>query len=92
MGWVVAASLDPDHLALVFSPMKPDNAPRLAGDNQGEQGSGGGHGRHQQENVARERTPLPIKQVFVLCLMSFAEPVSIFVVSLLCKYQSGVSG
>ncbi|CAE6416381.1 unnamed protein product [Rhizoctonia solani] len=60
--------------------MKPDNAPRLAGDNQGEQGSGGGHGRHQQENVARQRTPLPIKQVFVLCLMSFAEPVSIFVI------------
>ncbi|CAE7145906.1 unnamed protein product [Rhizoctonia solani] len=60
--------------------MKPDNASRQTSDN-GEQCSSGSNGRHQQDNVMRQPTPLPIKQVFVLCLMSFAEPVSIFVIS-----------
>ncbi|EUC63293.1 MFS general substrate transporter [Rhizoctonia solani AG-3 Rhs1AP] len=50
--------------------MKPDNASSVVG------GAGGEHA----VNVVRQRTPLPVKQVFVLCLMSFAEPVSIFVI------------
>ncbi|CAE6427595.1 unnamed protein product [Rhizoctonia solani] len=48
--------------------MKPDNTPRPV--------SGG---RDEQDTALRPRTPLPVKQVFVLCLMSFAEPVSIFI-------------
>ncbi|KAF8719031.1 Major Facilitator Superfamily, partial [Rhizoctonia solani] len=31
---------------------------------------------HPQELVAQQRTPLPVKQVIVLCLMRFAEPIS----------------
>ncbi|KAH7337118.1 major facilitator superfamily domain-containing protein [Rhizoctonia solani] len=32
------------------------------------------------EGVAQQRTPLPVKQVFVLCLMRFAEPISFSVI------------
>ncbi|CAE6469536.1 unnamed protein product [Rhizoctonia solani] len=35
---------------------------------------------HPQELVAQKRTPLPVKQVIVLCLMRFAEPISFSVI------------
>lgn len=35
----------------------------------------------EQISPAQERTPLPIRQLFVLCLMRFAEPISFAVVS-----------
>ncbi|KAF8726562.1 Major Facilitator Superfamily, partial [Rhizoctonia solani] len=35
---------------------------------------------YSQEPVAQQRTPLPVKQVIVLCLMRFAEPISFSVI------------
>ncbi|CAE6466392.1 unnamed protein product [Rhizoctonia solani] len=34
----------------------------------------------RQEEAVQKRTPLPVKQVLVLCLMSFSEPVSLLVI------------
>ncbi|CAE6466361.1 unnamed protein product [Rhizoctonia solani] len=62
--------------------MKPDNPPRPEVEHDSEQCTSideAESGRHQQVAV-RKRTPLPMKQVLVLCLMSFSEPVSIFVI------------
>ncbi|CAE6413789.1 unnamed protein product [Rhizoctonia solani] len=35
---------------------------------------------HSQEPATQQRTPLPVKQVIVLCLMRFAEPISFSVI------------
>ncbi|KAH7337117.1 major facilitator superfamily domain-containing protein [Rhizoctonia solani] len=60
--------------------MKPDSTSISQGDDgTGECSSGGDRGCYR-EAVVQQRTPLPVKQVFILCLMSFAEPVSIFVI------------
>ncbi|CAE6439665.1 unnamed protein product [Rhizoctonia solani] len=40
----------------------------------------GAENRSHQENVVQQRTPIPVKQVFVLCLMRFAEPISFSVI------------
>ncbi|KAG8750810.1 hypothetical protein FRC11_010034 [Ceratobasidium sp. 423] len=62
--------------------MKSDNASRPEVDHDGGQRTSidGAEGGRHQEAVAQKRTPLPMKQVLVLCLMSFSEPVSIFVI------------
>ncbi|KAJ1299323.1 hypothetical protein OPQ81_011041 [Rhizoctonia solani] len=60
--------------------MKPDNVPTREGDDaSGQRSVGEGDREGQQEAIVQQRTPLPVKQVLVLCLMSFAEPVSIFI-------------
>ncbi|CAE6459209.1 unnamed protein product [Rhizoctonia solani] len=62
--------------------MKPNNTGRIEGENALDQckGADGSDTDCHQEATAQQRTPLPTKQVFVLCLMSFAEPVSLFVI------------
>ncbi|CAE6466404.1 unnamed protein product [Rhizoctonia solani] len=60
------------------------NLPRLDedGDSRGRCASiDGADNRCPQEIVAQQQTPLPVKQVFVLCLMRFAEPISLTVIS-----------
>jgi hypothetical protein len=45
-------------------------------------GSGGEQTPVEDEQpVEQSRTPLPVRQIFVLCLMRFAEPISFSVVS-----------
>lgn len=46
----------------------------------------GTEGATSGKQVAEERTPLPVRQLFVLCLMRFAEPISFFVLSLKVLY------
>ncbi|KAH7337116.1 major facilitator superfamily domain-containing protein [Rhizoctonia solani] len=62
--------------------MKLDNTVRVESDDGLDEcnGTSGNDARCHQETTAQQRTPLPTKQVFVLCLMSFAEPVSLFVI------------
>jgi hypothetical protein len=36
-----------------------------------------------ERHVEQPRTPLPVRQIFVLCLMRFAEPISFLVVSII---------
>ncbi|CAE6426810.1 unnamed protein product [Rhizoctonia solani] len=61
--------------------MAPD-APKPAGDNDSQHCSSldGSENSCPQTNEGQKRTPLPVKQVFVLCLMRFAEPISFAVV------------
>ncbi|CAE6442456.1 unnamed protein product [Rhizoctonia solani] len=73
-------------LTHIFSIVMQTDAPRLLGNN------GDNNDRVQrisvdradngcpQEAVTQQRTPIPVKQVFVLCLMRFAEPISFSVI------------
>ncbi|KAL5632730.1 hypothetical protein ACGC1H_005624 [Rhizoctonia solani] len=62
--------------------MQQLNAPKPAGDNDSQHCSSldGSENSCPQTNEGQKRTPLPVKQVFVLCLMRFAEPISFAVV------------
>lgn len=64
----------------VTSPVTNDEGPRtrvVRLERSGEQAPDG-----KQAILLPERTPLPVGQIFVLCLMRFAEPISFTVVSL----------
>ena len=51
-------------------------------DGTAEAGSGGEQALEgEQVAPAKQRTPLPVRQLFVLCLIRFAEPISFSVVS-----------
>ncbi|KAG8753536.1 hypothetical protein FRC11_007326, partial [Ceratobasidium sp. 423] len=63
--------------------MIPTNLPGLDDDGDGREGcvsvDAADNGCHL-EATAQQRTPLPMKQVLVLCLMRFAEPISLSVI------------
>lgn len=60
----------------------PVSSNRATGDRH-EQARGGEQAQgNEQSEVEQVRTPLPIRQLIVLCVMRFAEPISFSVVSL----------